>query len=385
MSNYRDDVSETAVISDTLLTRLRSIGEGTAFASDKVIEVLRVLHEETATVSDAVLDRAFTLLQDTAIVSDEVIDARTVRQLVVETARASDVLPYRTVAPVLEATAVVSDDTTHLTRAVLVDAARVSDEVLGRRTTHQLITEAARASDALVWRVRELVDDTAIASDDWISKLHAAVIVDEVARASDAVLDAYMAQVPLLQSTGRASGQVFDRLLAHQLVIETAVAEDEVLQSGAAGQAWTAHEGGWAMSRWAPLDFAGLAVVDGVLYGTNARGVFALDGQTELLTAEIRTGLLDVGRDTTARLDGSYLEYRLDGTAELDVTQTQQGVRETYTYTLPDKPAGELTSNRFVLGRGLRSRHYEFTLRLQGTRGHINDWRLMTAPSTRRL
>lgn len=499
MSSYRDDMNDTAVASDLVISGLADTSESTAFSKDSVIESLMVMNEDAAVASMAILDRTIAVLTDVAVISDSttgvrqnhqsvtetaratdllysIIPAqvledaaigsdsmlyrtRTVvedaaqagddafsrgvsRQSVIETARAVDVMWNRVVSPVLDETAIGSDELIYREMAVLVDSAQateqaysrsiarqttadtaratdrlffrgiyspvedgasasdlvldkvlgivtefaaVSDAVLHQRTTSQSIIDSARVSDSILLLVRDLVGESVGISEEWSANLHAAVVIDDVAAASDYVLDAYFSKIQVLQGTGIASDGLFDLLRASQSISDVAVAEDDVIQDGPAGQAWTADSDGWAMSRWAPLDFTEFSVIDGVLYGVGKRGVFALDGKSETIEAQIRTGLIDIGGGAASRLDGCYLEYQLNGAAYLDVTQTQHGKRETFTYKLPRKMAGELTSGRFETGRGLRSRHYEFSLRLQGTQGHINDWTMQALPSTRRL
>lgn len=384
----RTAVVDAAKASDTVTTRClaQQLVTDSARAADFMWNRMAApLLEDVATGSDGLLYRERTVAADAAQVSGQVLARTIAKQVVTDTARATDKLALRGIYPPAEDVAIASDLLLDKVRVMVADSATASDAVLGKRKSYQTITDAARASDTIVVLARTVIDDSAIPSDEWITQLHAAVVIDAVAAASDHVLDAYLSSVPALEATGIALDSLFDRLNATQLASDTAVAEDEVLQEQLAGQAWTAHSDGWAMSRWAPLAFSELAVIDGVLYGVNSRGVYALDSSTENMACQIRTGLVDVGGDSTAYLDGSLLEYRLKGAAKLDVTQTQQGKRQTYTYSLPTKPADELTSGRFVTGRGLRSRHYEFNLRLQGTQGHINDWRLQVVPSTRRL
>ena len=142
----------------------------------------------------------------------------------------------------------------------------------------------------------------------------------------------------------------------------------------------------WAMTRFAPFSFDSLAVIDGVLYGSNRQGVSALDGDSETMTAELRTGRLDMSKGTLVRLVEAPMEYELDGTAALDVTETQNGVApETYTYEPDARDALVLTNSRFQLGRGLKGRHFTFALSLQGRRGYSNDLRVTVAPSKRSM
>ena len=71
--------------------------------------------------------------------------------------------------------------------------------------------------------------------------------------------------------------------------------------------------------------------------------------------------------------------------ASLAVTTTQSGAAQTYAYPLAVEPAAELTNGRFVLGKGLRGRHFAFELQMQARSGVINDLRVDAAPTKRRV
>jgi hypothetical protein len=139
------------------------------------------------------------------------------------------------------------------------------------------------------------------------------------------------------------------------------------------------------MSRYAPFTFNGLAVIDGVLYGTTADGVYALSARGEAIEARMATGKVDMGKGVLVHPVAAYLEYELDadGAAVMDVTTTQSGTAETYSYPLESEPAAELTNGRIVFGRGLRGRHFSFTLRLTARHAYINDLRVESAPTKR--
>ena len=68
------------------------------------------------------------------------------------------------------------------------------------------------------------------------------------------------------------------------------------------------------------------------------------------------------------------------------VTTTQSGTPVTYDYPLDARPVADaLTNARAVFGRGLRGRHFAYTLRLEGQRAYINDWSVLTAASKRSI
>lgn len=201
---------------------------------------------------------------------------------------------------------------------------------------------------------------------------------------------------PTLETSTTTDGTVVERfrlydeasgtLRARNLVTDELALWDEVLQTGDYGQAWTASTDSWAMSRFAPFTFTSLAMIDGVAYGCNGQGVFALDGDAEAMTAELRTGALDMTGGVLCHPLEAHIEYELRGAAQFCVTTTQSGMPMTYAYPLNGRPtAGALTNARAEFGRGLRGRHFAYTLRLTGQRAYINDWSVLVAPSKRSI
>ena len=387
MSNYRDDMNDTAVASDSLWVGLRSIAESTARASSVVLTCVALLLADAAVASDAVIDRTHSVLVDSALASDQVLGVTRLRTMMVDSARASEAVrdAYRLL---LQDGALASDSMAAIVLARLSDAARAGDEVIGSRTSHALVQDGAKVSAAALVLLRDMVGDGVGASAAPSDRLRARTMALDAALAGDELLGA-ATQALLLADFARATGEAFGVLHARDLVQDALVSGwDELLSPGMlVGQAWTARTSGWAMSRYAPFAFTGLAVVDGTLYATAPDGVYALDGDQEEIVAYMRTGQMDMTGSVLAIPVESHIEYELHGRAWLDVTQTQSGRQaQTFSYPLKERPASDVMTNaRFVLGRGLRGRHFAYTLRLTGQQGYINDWSVLVAPSKRSI
>ena len=382
---YRDDTQETAVASDSTWLGLASIVEDTAKIFATLIVGIGVLHVDSAIASDQVIDRSSHMIVDQAQASDAVTDHLLSKQLVVENVKAKDGLTGR-LRTLLEDSAVASDLVLDKQLNIIVERATASDEVTGQRRAKSLVVDKARAFDTLVNRSSVLIEDTATANDWAGGKLKRKDLVAEIATAGDLVVDDHHAIAPVIVDGARASDEVIDRLYAKDLIKEVVVTEDEALSVGGDyGQAWTANAESWAMSRYAPYSFRRLAVVDGVLYGLADDGVYALSGGVEEIQGSVTTGKLDVGGGGLVHPTSAYLEYELEGTAEMDVTTTQSGLSQTFTYPLAVEVANELTNGRFIFGRGLRGRHFSFTLRIKGLAGYINDLSVTSTPTKRRV
>lgn len=383
MSRYRDDTQETAVASSFTWAGISSVAEEVAKTAATLAFGLLVLHAGAAVASDQVTDSARHLLAEQALVADETTGQLRAVQLVQEAVRANDRSIER--LAVLHADSATADDgVVESYQGFTVETAVASDQVIATRTVAMLIQESAQISDFTGQAAAVLVEDQAVITDETTGKARAKVLVVEAGYAADEVVDARQAGVQVTTEQATASATVLDHLAARNLVVELAALDDAVI-GGAAGQAWTANADTWAMSRYAPYSFIGLAVIDGKLYGMADDGVYALGTTGEVIQGEIRTGKLDVSSGVLATPHAAYLEYELDGTAEIDVTTTQSGAAETYTYGLPPELAGELTNGRFVFGRGLRGRHFTFALRMTGTHGYINDLSVTTAQTKRRV
>lgn len=385
MSSYRDDMNDTAVASDSNWMGLRSIAESAARASNAILSAVLVLHMGSAMAGDTVVDLVHSLTVDQAQAQDSILDGVRAKAVSFEAARAGDAIIDR-VRLVLVDTAQASDGFNAGFREVLVGRAVISDEVLHHKRVAETLADVARASDGAVSVSRLLLVDGAQAADSMHGRARGRLTAEDGAVAADAIMDARQSTASPLIDRAIASGAAFDKLFAFDLVADEVQAEAGPIQFGDFGQAWTTNTGSWPMSRYVPFTFTSLAVIDGVVYATGAGGVFALDSQDEDIAALMRTGKLDLGKDTLVRLVEAPVEYELDGIAALDVTQTQSGTSpETYTYEPDERPTLELTNSRFQLGRGLKGRHFTFALTLQGRRGYINDLRVTVAPSKRSM
>ena len=387
MSNYRDDVNDTAVAGDSVWAGLRSIAESTAKASSVILSALLVMTVDTALASDDVRDKVQLVLTESAAASGQVLGTAVMRSVVTERARASDAVKDATYLLLVDA-AQASEAVLSRLSDRLTDSASASNELIGMRTAQSLAQGTARAWDAAPLLVRDLLQDDAHASDAQEGRLVARMLVQDAAIAGDD-LPGVATQSPLLTDSAVAGDAAFGVLRARNVLTEFMVAHDELLSTGAlVGQVWTAGTDEWAMSRW-PVGLTGLAVIDGALYATSPGGVFALDGEDEAITAELRTGAIDMTGETLGHPHALYMEYELAGTgaaASLAVTTTQSGAATTYAYPVALRPvAGDLTNARALLGRGLRGRHFAYALTLTGTRAYINDWGVLLAPSKRSI
>jgi len=385
MSNYRDDTQETAIAGDDTWLGLHSVVEETAKITGAALFGLMVVHSDQAQATDTVIDQANHTVVESALVSDEVFDQKHSAPLVTEQARVTESFRYRIGSLTVEQ-ARVTDTLMDNLSAVTVESATVASQVIDHKYAVSLVTEQAVATDHHWQAAAELVSESAAASDIVTGNLSASALIAEVAEVADSVLDTHTGQQKPTVETAQASDRVIDALRAVNLVTETAVVEDTMPSSEVdSGAAWTANIETWGMSRYQPYTFQQIAVVDGVAYGVASDGLYALRGGSEDIAGRLDTGKLDLGQGQLVHPTEAYAEYELSGKMEMDVVTTQRGLEQSYTYRLPAELASDLTNGRIRFGKGLRGRHFRFSLRMTGKHGHINDLSVRAAPSKRRV
>lgn len=389
MSNYRDDETTTAVATDSSWVQWGAlIGDVSRVTASAVAIGLGVLVTSTATASDEASSRSLFMPVEQAQAGDDASTYLHAVTLARDSARGADSPLSVRVGLLATETATASDEAATTVLHVLTDQAGASDAPFVR-IAGPVTVDTARGFDAPVYRAAETAIDTATGSDDAHARTRARQTDRATATASD---EAFIGQVgaQIASASARAGDEAVALVHAWNVAQDAAIASDWPLfdDERTVGQAWTANTQTWAMSRYDPYGFEHIAAINGVLYGCNADGVYLLRGDGESIEGRIETGRLDLGAGALVHPVSAYLEYRLTGAlpaAQMDVTTSQTGVAQTYTYDLPDKPADELVGGRFTFGRGLRARHFAFTLRLTGQRGHVNDVSVMHVPTNRRV
>ena len=223
--------------------------------------------------------------------------------------------------------------------------------------------------------------------DVFLGGMNAGFMHDVAHGRGDVVLDVH--HVLFIQDAGRGRDAVFtpaehgafwhDRVA----VLASLMSDDE--QDVA--MIWTANMDTWAVSRYLPHDVNALAMVDDVVLGLSNKAVYALDGDDEVISGSLKMGLVDCSGVGLQHPVASYLEYSQDNDAVMDlaVTMLQSGRDEHFNYRLARERANSLTNGRFILGRGLRGRHFGFELKLSGKAAFVNDWTIDCVPTKRRI
>lgn len=384
MSNYRDDIIETAIASDKTWLNLGVITEEIAKVTATTFFFLSILVSESAAAQESVFGfRGYTTYE--TVSAQEIVNGnKTTLSLTSESAKAKDYLYFNFSSLTIEQAMLTDTDLSHI-RSMVYEQVKTQDFDLSKRYVNYTVQEKAKASDNVFAYQSHQTIDYANFVDSIYTKLSAFNLVEETLNAIDTDLSTVTNYNLTIESIV-AHDSVFGKLNAHGLVVETAYALDQVLLHEKRGQAWVANIDTWAMSRYAPFSFDGVAVINGKLYTWNDQGVYLSGIEGESISAKVQTSKLDFG-DSLVHPTAAYLEYQMSGSEkkmQIAVTTTQSGQPTTYQYLLPNEQSDYLTNGRVLFGRGLRGRHFSFEVALQATSAQINALSIEYMPTARR-
>ncbi|MFW2076586.1 hypothetical protein ACG94X_02480 [Acinetobacter sp. ULE_I010] len=446
MSNYRDDIQETAIAGNSTFGRMKTLAVEIAKISSQLLTAILISHSDVAIAFDQVTDSRYQVVYETAKISDSILGNNAASQLIAESVEIKDQdLSHVKSRVLIEETALASVQILEATKAIITDSVKISDQisdkkhsqniagetfkakdsvldhalkntqiedslsirdsvndgvsslitetfgiidqVVDKRSTHSLTSERAKITDSTYRVARDQWQDSLIANDTFTDKLNVSVLISDSLLILDELLQEQKIKESLIDSSF-IQDSVSDHLIAQDLVSELMFAEDHVIDNYAAsGFAWTANVDNWAMSRYQGYQFDDLSVINSVLYGVNSDGVHRLDVDAHV-DGQVITGKLDLGKGQLVHPLGAYLEYELSGSAkkiEIGVSTTQSGTQQTYLYKLPSEQANQLTNGRVLFGRGLRGRHFAFEINISGEHGYVNDLNIDIASTKRRV
>ena len=255
-----------------------------------------------------------------------------------------------------------------------------------KKISRSVITETLKAQGSCVARYSDFIEDHVTYSEQYTQRIKAKQRVIDTINVNELLKQQRKSQ-QRINETLMAFDVNQGKNIAKQLVNDLVFIEDDYSKEKQYGYAWTANVDTWAMSRYQDYGFSELVVIDGVLYGVGADGVYRLDANS-FVDGKLTTGQLDLGQGSLVHPLGAYLEYELSGSSkklEIGVSTTQSGAKQTYTYNLPTEPSNYLTNGRVLFGRGLRGRHFSFEIKIGGLYGYINDFSIDIAATKRRI
>lgn len=445
MTIYRDDIQETITYTNTTLSKTFGSTYENLFLKDDALHRVKVLQEDVINITDELFDSARFPLNDFILMNDTYTDRIIGRDLIFESISAID-----SVVGKLKAQSIIVDQLNSSTdqqdqlRANCLDFIGINDLFKTKLFSIISLNEKVFVQENLVSKVlykdfvqenidiaslifkqkiKSNINENVYFSEHYNGKNSVKTIIDERLNARDSSITRYSDQivehvistesykqklkVSQIVSDGLLISESFnqklrvkhflnDTLYHNDLVSAKSYAKqfindlvfiDESEYLTNYGNAWTANVDTWAMSRYQDYSFSELVVIDGVLYGVGADGVYRLDANS-FVDAKLTTGQLDLGQGQLVHPLGAYLEYELSGSSkkfEIGVSTTQSGTKQTYFYNLPKESSNYLTNGRVLFGRGLRGRHFSFEIKIGGLYGYINDFSIDIAATKRRV
>ena len=303
------------------------IPSGTASFKDSVSYTTTMFYSDVATFSDTVTFSREVQVENAVVFTGSVVDTNTASLSVSSAVSFSDAIEKGLLESVQ-------------------NIATFTDTITALRSTDESITNAATFSDSvvIVYTPRETVQSTV-------------VFVDSVISSGSRYLEE---------------------------VSSTVTFEDAAASLNYDAVAWVLNTESTGITNYQNYDFRSLAEFNGVLYGVNSFGVYALTGSSDAgrqIDAVYKTGFWDFRTEFKKRISDIYIGYTSDGVMECDV-ETQS---ELFTYEMPERAADAPLNNRIKPGKGLSSRYWRFTLRnTDGADFQIFDIAADVAKSTNR-
>lgn len=444
MSNYRDDVQETLRISDFSFAKVRSGDVEQIKITDSVISKIINRLEETMVIQDYVYGQTILLLEDDAVISDSYTDVFTAKSLITDSVKIKDAA-FSKFKTSLEETIVIADSLHSTIKVASHDSLKLTDQFLDKSITKKLTQDTLKASELISSRktakiliedalsIQDKVSDTLkntiterlTVSEEVISFKKSYQAIEEQLKVQDRsfikfadLLQDQLVISDSVKTTNRFKDLIKDTLILSDQFIElsqpvdliedhllikdentgfkkaksqindTLFIDDELIDNHQSYVAWSSTSNEWDMSRYDAFNYEQLIVIDDKLYGVTAGGIELLDYGHAEIGAMVVMPKLDISGGSLAHPLGMYFEYSLEGNNKsltVDVGTTQSGDYKEYQYTLPAEQSGQLTNGRVLFGRGLRGRHFNFTINMLGKQGYINDLSIDIAQTKRRV
>lgn len=284
----------------------------------------------------------------------------------------------------IEESLVLSDTTRDKLKTLIVETLGLGHQVEQYNLVHSQVSESFKLHDRAVRIVSDTIEDTIRFADEFKKLSDTIELVIERLVFSDQVSGQRTVKT-LAESNLGFSESLEGFKHATSGVTELLFLDDEYQDGQEIIGAWTTTADGWNMSRYYDYPYEQLIVIDGRLYGVTATGIEELKQGAQSITAQIKTAKLDLGDGGLVHPESMILEYSLKGNLSVDVVATQSGYLQKFNYVLQKEPSEYLTNGRVVFGRGLRGRHFEFAVNIEGSTAYINDMVVNITKTKRRI
>lgn len=441
MSNYRDDTQETIVLSSEAFGKVTS-GDVENFSFTETIlskvrhnveEIIRLGDEDLSRrkgrldselgFADQVIHsvRKFQLIEEVFILADhsfvkqselitedlglgeveqvsyktvhiepfKVADAhftyKTAFQSISDRLKLSDSLhALSRSSDLVEESLVFTDSTRDKLKTLIVETMNLGQQLEHHATTNTLISDTFKFKAQAIHVQRDLINEYISLKDEFKKLSDTVELVIETMAFTDHVSGQRTVK-SLAESSLGFSASVEGLKKATSSETELFFLDDAYQDGREIIGAWTTTADGWNMSRYYDFPYEELIVIDGQLYGVTATGIEELKQGSGVVAAQIKTARLDLGDGGLVHPESMILEYSLKGNLSVDVVATQSGYLQKFNYVLQKEPSEYLTNGRVVFGRGLRGRHFEFAVNIEGSTAYINDMVVNITKTKRRI
>lgn len=369
MADPCDIVEDAVAAADSLPSSVVLAGspvEDAGVLAEVVTPYLFALFADTGVLAETVTDAKVHVLTDTGQIVDAVIQTADCASLVKDRAAAQSFV-FSTYGDLVVASGALTDAVIQSDIAELVrDGAALADSVTQIRVAVELVKAAMIGRDALIQVVYEgIIEDGMDGAAVAVGYADVMNLATDAGALADAVMTGAVLRNMIVETAALAV-VLTDQLDALELVRDDAWAWDAVLGDANGMTWWTAPTDTLAMSRYRMPELQSIAPVNGELVAVGLAGSFVRGGDSDdgtAIDAYVRTGLHDFGSEFLKRVNHLYSGYTSGGSMQVDVGETSTGVEVVYSYTMPPRAATAPTHGRILLGRGLRSLYYRFTLR----------------------
>lgn len=441
MSSYRDDTQETIVLSSDAFGKTTS-GDVEKFSFTETIlskvrhnveEIIRLWDEDLSRrkgrldselgFADQVIHtvRKFQLIEEAFILTDHSfvkqselitedlglgeIEKATYKAVHIEPFKVADAhFTYKTAfqsisdrlklsdslhalsrsSDLIEESLVLSDSTRDKLKTLIVETLGLGQDLEQYNQVVSRVSDSFKLQDNVARIVRERVEESFRISDEFKKLSDTIELVVESLVFSDQVSGQRKVR-SLAESSLSFSESIEGIKRASSSVSELLFLDDEYHDGREIIGAWTTTADGWNMSRYYDYPYEQLIVIGDQIYGVTANGIEELKPGARTIAAQIKTAKLDLGDGGLVHPESMILEYSLDGQLSVDVGTTQTGYQQTFNYVLRKEPSEYLTNGRVVFGRGLRGRHFEFAVNIEGSTAYINDMVVNITKTKRRI
>lgn len=284
----------------------------------------------------------------------------------------------------VEESLVFTDSTRDKLKTLIVETMNLGQQLEQHATTNTLISDTFKFKDQAIHVQRDLINEYIGLKDEFKKLSDTVELVIETMAFTDHVSGQRTVK-SLAESSLGFSASVEGLKKATSSVTELFFLDDAYQDGREIIGAWTTTADGWNMSRYYDYPYEQLIVIGDQIYGVTATGIEELKQGSRSIAAKIKTAKLDLGDGGLVHPDSMILEYSLDGQLSVDVGTTQTGYQQTFNYALKKEPSEYLTNGRVLFGRGLRGRHFEFAVNIEGSTAYINDMVVNITKTKRRI